>query len=404
MSSNPGSIGWRQIIDTFLLDLKQAFSAPSANPAVTLIVVLIVAILLTILILLGVSIYLFLTRGKRAAFWVKVTVTKRDIWVGRIFFLLFLIALLLSGTYYAQNDRNCLNCHKEGLEKKSLEKTSHKGLQCIACHMKPGITGYLQQKLDFLRWGFAYLARDKVPPSSELKGNVSDSSCLKCHREVIEKTILKYNLRVSHKEIYEGGFRCVDCHNQVAHPKVSVPEKSPSMDTCLLCHDGKKASYSCSECHTKDVGKGVRPAKRELPKTEVAVTWNWCYGECHNEKKECLPCHGTTMPHPPGWANGRLPIHPKEAAFEKKQLCWRCHYSDRKPFTKGDEFCGKCHPIEFHGKDEIVYWSHQQFSTSDCAGLCHSAETCTKLCHGEKKAKVLPPPYKNYPFKIPGEF
>jgi nitrate/TMAO reductase-like tetraheme cytochrome c subunit len=386
----------------FLADLKQAITAPTADLRVTLMVVSILAIVVSILVLFGMIIYFYTTRGKRVLIVTKVQVRESDLLINRLLLLLFVLVLLFTVNYYTESRESCLNCHKKQYEYEALKQTPHKGIACIACHKQPGATGYLRHKVDFARMLFVFYVtrKENINPAVGVKGSVADGACLRCHMEVLRKKVKKDNLAMSHKEVTGQEFACTDCHSTVAHPGLTKPEKTYSMFGCQTCHDGKQASNECRLCHPK-YSMGEQVARDlQLPKVELSRKFN-CYGACHDEKKECLPCHGVTMPHPENWV-GAHPEHVKYAAFTKKKVCWRCHYGANRYFSPGKDFCGRCHGIEFHGKDEEVYWSHQQFTPGNCEMLCHGVGFCSEYCHETRFPRSpLPEKVKNSYFGYP---
>lgn len=395
------NIGVREAIQMFLLDVRQAFVSPASNPMLAALSIVIILILVAIVVVLGISIYLWITRRQRDIPWVRVKTTRRELRINRGLLLFFVVSIVVPLTYYSQHETNCLNCHSSGLEKKALDESAHSALTCVDCHKKPGVSGYFQHQVDFFRKVTVYLATNEPPQSELLHGNIVDGACLKCHRAILRETTASYNIRVNHDTIRDGSSRCIDCHNQVAHPGVSTPVRTPSMPTCLLCHDGVQVASECSTCHIKDIGDGARTAERRIPQSRsISLVWNWCY-DCHDERRECLPCHGITMPHPPDWDQPVSPSHARPAAFTSKTVCWRCHYSERGPFTQGTEFCETCHPIQAHGRDADVYLSHRQFEAAQCVGTCHAARVCTENCHTQREAR---PEMSKYPFYTPDIF
>lgn len=365
----------------FLADLRQAITAPTADPRVTLMVTFILLIFVSILVLIGLIIYTFTTGGRRAIIVTKVQVSEKDRLINNLLMLVFVLVLVFTANYYAERQSSCLGCHTRSTEYAALKKTAHKDVQCISCHKAAGATGYLRQKVDFLRMLFVFYSKGGKDnnPAMQAKGGSFDSACLRCHGDILKRNVRKENLVMSHKEKVGTEFSCADCHNQVAHPGISKPVKQYDMFDCSVCHKEVHASNRCGTCHPQ-YAMGVILAKDvELPKTELPEVLN-CYGPCHDEKKECLPCHGVTMPHPEDWV-GEVPQHARYAAFTRKKLCWRCHYDGDKYFSPGREFCGKCHPLEFHGPDEEVYWSHQRFYPGNCEMLCHGPGFCSTFCH-----------------------
>ncbi|MBS3956090.1 MAG: NapC/NirT family cytochrome c [Clostridiales bacterium] len=393
---------WRDALDILLLDLQQAVVSPAANPTVTLLVLLILLVFLAFLAALGFSIYMLVSRKRNKVTWIRVAATRRERWISRFVLLVFFVTLMIPITYYTEAETNCLNCHSEGRERRALDETAHQTVRCVKCHMEPGLSGYVSQKIDFSRWVREYLEVQEPPRNELMDGRVVDASCLRCHRAVTDGTITVGYIRVNHAQIATGDSRCVDCHNQVGHPGVVTPAREPQMSICMHCHDGVQARAECAVCHTRDVGDGARPAERTFPAQHaIDIAWNYCYG-CHDESRECLPCHGVTMPHPPDWiADRQVVSHGRAAAFTNKQVCWRCHYSAAGPFTQGDEFCGRCHRIQVHGRDEDVYWSHRRFEAASCVGFCHTARKCTSACHEYRSATTAPPAVMQRPFIVP---
>lgn len=48
------------------------------------------------------------------------------------------------------------------------------------------------------------------------------------------------------------GAKCSSCHDAVATKKKgSLDMKMPHKDGCAVCHDGKAATKTCNNCHTK---------------------------------------------------------------------------------------------------------------------------------------------------------
>ncbi len=378
------SIKLEDIWIRFLADLKQAFTNPAADFKVTLMVTVIIMVLLTLVIILGIIVYLIATRGKRTIIVTKVKVSETDILINRIILVLFVLTAIVAANYYSERTASCLGCHPPQLEAAALSKTVHKGMRCIECHKLPGVTGYIRQKIDFGRMlAVYYTMRKKENPASGTQRFIGDASCLKCHREIRTRVFEIENRRTSHVGIVGSKFTCADCHSEVAHPGVSQPPRTYSMSKCLTCHDGVREKKECKICHPK-YGSGERVVKvKDLPKVELSRELR-CYNGCHEEETQCLPCHGVTMPHPEDWVikSTNLNRHGREAAFTKKNVCWRCHYDGKNYFRPGNQFCGRCHEINFHGPDEQTYWSHQQFSPENCEMLCHPAGFCSRDCHG----------------------
>ncbi|MBN2848535.1 MAG: hypothetical protein JXP72_08840, partial [Coriobacteriia bacterium] len=155
----------------------------------------------------------------------------------------------------------------------------------------------------------------------------------------------RVNIRVSHAEPLSAGMNCVDCHGDVGH--LGEPGRVPvSMDRCLGCHDGETAAAACATCHTTDIAATGRDAlvatdgratgSGEYQYPTVVASDTDCSG-CHEVETQCDPCHGLRLPHPERFVSG---YHAADAAFEKKESCYRCHdtrdcQSCHAPFSTG---------------------------------------------------------------------
>lgn len=386
-------------MDRLVEDMRFAFQDPMANPMLLFVFIGMLIVLFLMAATVVYFIYSVATKNRfRLPVRVPVAQRQAEKWITRAALIGAALAIVFGSSYYTGRESFCSYCHASRQESKSLKKTRHKDLSCLDCHQEPGISGFLRQKIDYTRWvAIALNDRDKKPGRAE----VSNAACLKCHSAVAGKTISGYGIRVRHRDFLDTGAKCGDCHNSVAHPGVTKPEKSPSMDRCMVCHNGKTASAKCDECHQNDIGSSIRMARREVVKTGViAVSWNFCY-RCHEEQR-CTSCHGVTMPHPPNWVSEVAHAKP---AFEKPDVCWRCHDLPQAPLQPTQsafmKSCG-CHgTMGYHGNWPWEYWrkNHGPIAIGAKPGdgenencyRCHSAKLCD-FCHLGKGYKAKNPP------------
>ena len=204
------------------------------------------------------------------------------------------------------------------------------------CHGEPGIGGWLQTRTRALSNLLTHRLQKAPAPAG---ANVANSQCLECHADILQGTADVGALRVRHADFVAGGVACLECHGQVGHgPTSTQRNRRPTMDKCLVCHEGERASAECSLCHRADVAV-TRQVPDSYPKAQLVPPAN-CEG-CH-DLAPCLACHKVEMPHPPDWATGEG--HAKIAAFDgKQQLCYGCH-------SPND--CRRCHQsFDSHGAD-----------------------------------------------------
>lgn len=212
-----------------------------------------------------------ITRPPRGRYW----------WLTAL--VLPLVIALMWGNYYTDTPSFCRNCHQTRAQYRAWKRADHRRIACRSCHQRAGITGYLLAKAEGFRnlsITSSYYGRFRPAKSSPIDNNV----CLSCHAQGISRTIVKRNIKVSHKELIEEKIRCSSCHQGIWHPVRKY--QAVGMERCTLCHNGKSASNDCDICHLQDIGAG-RHGLDDYPKIEF--TERLCSG-CH-PKPDCRRCH-----------------------------------------------------------------------------------------------------------------
>lgn len=354
--------------DALMIRVKQQFLIalrnPGDDPRATALTfgILAVATLIVICLLLVLFFTIESYTEKRKTAKKKMSLRNRLIIISVV--VVISLGLLSVPFYLTVQPSFCPKCHVVKGEYESWKKSSHWDVDCLACHSSPGIIGSFILYAKGAENAISYVSQKYSRP---ITASVNNEACLKCHRNVSKQIIRSMGIRVSHKEFLAKGYFCTNCHNTTAHGKIVPQTRYPSMDKCLVCHNGKTASSKCNLCHVKDVGKRIRKPKRTFPKTTLGELTT-CEG-CHKIDK-CTRCHGLVMPHPPGWTDKAT--HAKFAAWEKKQLCMKCHDM---------EFCNECHnfPGHFAGWKEA---HKQRVGFEEQCKSCHRAqEKFCALCH-----------------------
>lgn len=376
----------------FFSSLQDSFSQRGGSGSS---VVLVSIVVLVLAVVLGSAIYfLYLTsaRGRLASLARERTPrARRGSWLVRVAVLVLLVASFVAVRHYViEAPSGCDTCHTDKKQAKALEESPHKGITCAACHRPVGITGSAEEFVTYARWNYTY-ARTKQAKNLR-PGSVDSGACLRCHEDILSAVKERGGIRVRHKDFLNEGWLCRDCHNSISHPTAVTEPSSPSMDKCVLCHDGKQASSECKTCHSEDLtGAGFTPDKLPKVRGDIATQRQSCY-VCH-DRRGCERCHGTTMPHPVGWGPSTTPdktagSHPR-AGFTERQICWRCHNTPGKAFVGSNDSCKPCHtglPGRLHGGSTWVK-EHGQQATGQKPGEysacfdCHSAGVFCELCH-----------------------
>lgn len=237
----------------------------------------------------------------------------------------------------------------------------------------------------------------------------------------------KNHIKMNHKAHADAGVQCATCHGDLSKVQVATRENSlPVMNTCMDCHNGRKAPDACRTCHQTE------PSGRMITRFESGTLMpaghfrndahdeNWLKdhamtaqnddqycSNCHTEKY-CLDCHtGVVKPfkvHPNNWVLTH-PLHARRfdlscsGCHRTQSFCLDCH--KRMGVARASEFntqagkeenawntttLGKFHPAGWVGElknGSARGMNHHGFQAQRniraCAA-CHTEQTCIE-CH-----------------------
>lgn len=296
--------------------------------------------------------------------------------VGPLLVPLLILAALASAYVATSNQAVCArSCHNGQRSTVTAEAVEH--AECAACHEQPLPAGVLENATDRVRMG----VRQLQGRPEGVRAVVGAGGCLRCHASDVDGVVTSRvaRVRMSHAEPLEAGMNCTECHGAVGHLSEAQPV---SMSRCLTCHDSKRASADCSTCHLDDISKaGRRSGSVEAggPRLDyplVPLNRRDC-GGCHNQRVQCDSCHGLRMPHSTRFLNG---YHASQAAFERKQKCWKCHQEA--------EDCSGCHQVPFAGAHTRTWKADHVKAPSNAQCVCHQdnqpdrPSSMCAYCHG----------------------
>ncbi len=188
---------------------------------------------------------------------------------------------------------------------RKLGQVSHKDVTCVACHVRPGVQGWLSDKVLAGVKDAAIYVFGAPTDAHNLKAKVDSDVCLSCHRHILRVSemaprdlpppVNEVGLVMNHRRHMEA-FKsrgqdegCTTCHSGVVHGELikeypiviprghvsadsqpwypSHPEgsylRARALNDCFRCHDGKAQhggktlDRKCETCHIPEKISGA---------------------------------------------------------------------------------------------------------------------------------------------------
>ena len=194
----------------------------------------------------------------------------------------------------------CASCHTIKPSYDSWLRSSHREVTCVDCHVRPGFSGFIQDKVLAGLEDVAITFFGTPTEPHNLQSHVYSSVCIDCHRAVLRVSevstrdlpapVKDVGLIMSHRQHMKAfeqrgkGEGCTTCHSRITHGtpikgypiviprghvklddqphKPDLPENSflfqAATADCIRCHDGKQThegqvlSNRCETCHLPD--------------------------------------------------------------------------------------------------------------------------------------------------------
>jgi len=274
----------------------------------------------------------------------------------------------------------CNSCHIMNTFHDSWAVSKHKDVECIQCHIPPGLTNLVSAKLNGLGQAVDdILERTGTQPSA----NVHDAACTRggCHdletvRALPKREKQHFFSHAKHMDLeYQGiQIHCNTCHSHIKGDK----HFEVNAGACITCHLLKTAP---SAVPTPLAAAGpVPPArtadlKTSAPALAVALAPPTVAGTAAGTPKtptrQCRDCH--QPPAQPIQYHGLKVVHAEYLAYGA--ACESCHRSvTAAPERITDDRCLGCHDF---GRERLASVSqlHEQHS-----GGRHKIECFS--CHG----------------------
>lgn len=246
-----------------------------------------------------------------------------------VFFILLLIVMTMWNI--VDQPKFCTSCKFEQGPYDTWAKSTHSRVACNECHVEKGFWNAFKFRGNLIKLIVVQVTKNPTQPSQvQMPSNESCDACHKAKRTISPSGDLLIP-HDSHTKL--RGLKCVDCHRRLVHNTKQVKRNRPPMITCYKCHDGKKASNSCTACHTE----------KALPEDHKAADWYKVHGplqaqdpaycdKCHGwVKGYCTECH---QRRPKSHAGLWRTVHKDRVIAVGKANCVQCHR---------DDFCIRCH-------------------------------------------------------------
>ena len=191
----------------------------------------------------------------------------------------------------------CASCHTITPSYESWLQSSHREVTCVACHVRPSVRGWIEDKAINGTKDLAIQLFGTPTQPHDLRAKVDSEVCLSCHRHILRVSeiasrdlpppVKDVGLVMSHRKHMEAfsargtGEGCTTCHAGVVHeaPIKGYPTVIPrghvsadsqpwnpdhpegsylrmrALNDCFRCHDGKTehegkvVSRKCETCH-----------------------------------------------------------------------------------------------------------------------------------------------------------
>jgi len=319
----------------------------------------------------------------RKIFHSALNVFKQMRWSVRILLLIVLVIFFSGGAIVITGQPGfCNSCHIMNHYYESWEKSSHSKVNCLDCHLQPGLTGYVKGKMNGLAQLVACVSgRVGTKPNAV----VADASCMRpeCHstEELDSKKLVYSGMKFTHKihvdNVVDGiKISCNLCHSYVAGDE----HFSVNKEVCFTCHflkssknDSRIVQTGCKSCHEVP-DKVIQRGFVTIDHAEFVSYKASCDDSCHKKEIEkdsevsatvCLNCHDYGIEREPD----SVKLHEVHTNVEKLE-----EYTGHKHTTHEIKVeCFACHGKVIHERSEVTSVS-AMMDCQDCHSNTHQAQ------------------------------
>ncbi len=333
---------------------------------------------------------------------------RRLSWPGRIVAALAGAGVLgLSAVEITGQPGFCHSCHVMHPYYDSWKKSGHAGVNCLDCHLRPGLPGYVRGKINGLAQAVdCAVGRIGTKPNA----TVMDASCLRseCHStsKLAAETIDYGGVRFTHEKhlnkVVDGvTIACATCHSHFE----GTEHFTVNQNACFSCHflgssadNGRVVHTNCRSCH-KVPEQVIRRGFVKIDHREFVSFQASCEGSCHKrevvqasrvEDTVCLDCHSFRKE---ADANS-VALHASHSKGEKVE-CFACHGKVPHGQTQVESVsammnCQSCHS-DTHQVQRTIYSTQHPLQPNNTervlSPMFMTHVECTG-CHIERTAKA----------------
>lgn len=151
-------------------------------------------------------------------------------------FLLAMGAIAVGVVNATSQPEFCGSCHEMQPQYASWQESSHRNVDCIRCHVEPGVGNLIKHKLGAVVQVYEHFT-GTYPQPIKLKEELPASICLQCHSSVATGTGSKF----PHPPHLQANLNCATCHAGLVH---GAAKEKPAKIDCASCHGKGAASGS----------------------------------------------------------------------------------------------------------------------------------------------------------------
>jgi hypothetical protein len=332
---------------------------------------------------------------------------KKGIAVFLAFVFLCLIVLIVVMYKISEKPFFCGLCHNMKVYVDSWKASTHRNVECIKCHYKPGLKNHLKGKWQDGQLSLVYFVTGKSPTKPHAE--IDDASCLQkgCHKradlkdDMVFKNVLFSHPRHIEQMRRQKQLRCTTCHSQIvqgAHMTVTDVE-------CFICHfyktkDQKTYVTGCPTCHFEargDISVDNTFTFNHKRYIDRGIKCEQCHtnvisGDGHIPEFACLQCHNKReileAKHTPEF------LHRNHVTIHKVE-CFTCHSPIKHQITglhyKGQpaDVCAGCHAGGEHVSEVSMYLGRGARFVPERANRMALINMDCDVCHERGAGKPL---------------